>query len=73
MMTINRVVNEEYSVFYDSAEIYSIANGVKGVPSEYINETGNGVTDECIKYLAPLILGEISSEYENGLPKHFVI
>ena len=73
MMTINRVDTEKYSVFYDSAEIYSIANGVKGVPLEYINKNKNGVTEECVKYLAPLILGEITPEFENGLPKHFII
>ena len=73
MMTINRADTEKYSVFYDSAEIYSIANGVKGVPLEYINKNKNGVTEECIKYLAPLILGEITPEFENGLPKHFII
>lgn len=73
MMTINRENCEEYSVYYDSAEIFSIANGVKTVPSKFINNDGNNVTEECIKYLAPLIVGEIIPEYENGLPKHFII
>ena len=73
MMTINRSLGEEYSVYFDSADISGIANGVKGVPREYINSAGNGITDECIKYLAPLILGEVSPVYECGLPKHFII
>ncbi|MBR5144817.1 MAG: 6-phosphofructokinase [Clostridia bacterium] len=73
MMTINREAGETYSVYYDSADISGIANGVKSVPREFINSDGNGVTDECIKYLAPLIVGEVYPEYENGIPKHFVI
>lgn len=73
MMTINRVKSDNYSVYYDSADISGIANGVKGVPTEYINSDGNGITDECVKYLAPLILGEVQPVYENGLPKHIVI
>ena len=73
MMTINRKDSEEYAVYYDSANIYDIANGVRGVPLEFINNEGNGVTDECVKYLAPLIIGEVHLEYENGLPKHFVL
>ncbi len=73
MMTINRADGDEYSVYYDSADISGIANGVKGVPAEFINAEHNGITDECVKYLAPLILGEVHPTYENGLPKHFVI
>ena len=73
MMTINRENCEEYKVYYDTADISGIANGVKGVPHKYINDLGNGITDECINYLAPLIFGEVTPEYENGLPKHIII
>ncbi len=73
MMTINRAEGNSYSVYYGSADIAGIANGVKGVPAEYINEACNGLTVECINYLAPLILGEVNPVYENGLPKHVVI
>ena len=73
MMTINREACDSYSVYYDSADIGGIANGVKQVPSEYINADGNGITDECVNYLAPLIMGEVYPTYENGLPKHIVI
>ena len=73
MMTINRSRSDDYSVFYDSADIATIANGVKGVPREFINDSKNGVTDACVSYLAPLIEGERFPEYENGLPQHFII
>ena len=73
MMTINRAEAEDYSVCYGSADISGIANGVKSVPPTFINAAGNGITDECIAYLAPLILGEVYPEYENGMPKHIII
>ena len=73
MMTIDRFPGDEYYVGFGSADISAIANAVKHVPDEYINDSGNGVTDECIKYLAPLIVGETTPEYENGLPKHIVL
>ncbi len=73
MMTINREEKSDYSVFFDCADITNIANGVKKVPAHFINEKGNGVTAECVNYLAPLIIGEVTPEYENGLPKHIII
>lgn len=73
MMTIDRLPGEEYAVSFGSANIAEIANEVKRVPREYINADGNGITDECINYLAPLIRGEVKIEYENGLPKHIVL
>lgn len=73
MMTINRVMGTEYSVTIGSENIANIANAVKRVPDEYINSEANGVTEECIAYLKPLILGEIKNIYENGLPKHIII
>ena len=70
MMTIQRKDGAEYASCYDSADISGIANAVRGVPLDYINERGNGVTDECISYLAPLISGEVFPVYEAGMPKH---
>lgn len=73
MMTINRGAGEEYSSYFDSADIAGIANGVKQVPREFITPEGNQITDECKKYIAPLIMGERFPEYENGLPKHIIL
>ncbi len=73
MMTISRKDEAEYSVIYGNADISEIANAVKSVPKEYINAEGNGVTAECLDYLAPLIVGEVFPKYENGMPVHIVI
>ena len=73
MATIERAAGDEYSVSFGFADISGIANAVRGVPDEYINEAGNGITEAGIRYLAPLIVGEVAVEYENGMPKHIVL
>lgn len=52
--------------------VADIANRIKFVPREFINERGNGVTDACLQYIRPLILGEAKPPYEDGLPKQFI-
>ncbi len=73
MMTIERVSTEPYAVEISHRDIGEIANKVKSVPSHFINERGNHITDECARYLLPLIQGELDVKYENGIPKHIVI
>ncbi|MBQ9069802.1 MAG: 6-phosphofructokinase [Clostridia bacterium] len=73
MATIERSAEKEYSVSYGMADIRTIANEIKTVPMDYINEAGNGVTEKCLEYLRPLIVGETAVKYENGLPKHVII
>lgn len=71
MMAIIRDGGADYSVHYEALEVAGIANQVRSVPLDMINEAGNYVTDDCIRYLAPLIAGEVALEYENGLPRVF--
>ncbi len=73
MMTIERVSTEPYAVEISHRDVSEIANKVKHVPNEFINERGNSVTDECARYLLPLIQGELDVKYENGIPKHIII
>jgi 6-phosphofructokinase 1 len=63
--------NEPYSSVYGHMDIDLIANRTKFVPKHYINERGNHVTDECLRYILPLIEGECYPEYKNGLPVFF--
>ena len=73
MATIERVSDEPYSVRFGTADISNIANAVRGVPEKYINDEGNGITEAGLRYLAPLIVGECSPEYEAGMPKHLIL
>ena len=73
MMTLVRDSSEGYKISVGCADINGIANEIRTVPDEFINAEGNGITEAGLSYLAPLILGEVKPEYENGLPKHLVI
>ncbi len=46
-----------------------VANFEKKVPRKWINEAGNGVKQEFIDYVLPLIQGETDAPKENGLPR----
>ncbi len=63
----------DYDISFEAFDIAKIANQVRSVPREFINEAGNNVTEECLRYILPLIQGEPVIRYENGLPVHFVI
>ena len=71
MMVFVRGKGDAYEIGVDSSDITGIANVIRKVPREYINERGIGVTPACLSYIAPLILGEPTLVYEGGLPKHF--
>ena len=73
MAAFVREPGEKYSVSFKTADIGKVANAVRSLPRNFINARGNYVTDECIKYIEPLILGESDVVYECGLPKHFEI
>ena len=61
----------EYSVSIDFVPAENVANTIIYVPETFINKEGNGITEEGIKYLLPLIKGEIEIKYEHGVPVHF--
>lgn len=73
MMTTDRVSTDPYISEVGMADVQDIANQTRHVPAEYINERGNHVTDECCRYLQPLIMGERQPKYEGGLPVHVII
>jgi len=70
MACIRRTSAKPYRFEIDFVDIEQIANQVKKVPDEWINEAGNDVTQEMIDYLLPLIQGELPCTYKNGVPVH---
>ena len=73
MISMIRNKADEYGITYESMDISNIANAVKTVPSEFITPEGNNVTDECLRYLYPLIQGETFIRFKGGLPEHLVL
>ena len=69
MVSVARNTNP-YSVDFSTVDVKDVANKVKTIPLNYINEKGNYVTNECIDYILPLIKGEVKLNYVNGIPHH---
>ena len=73
MSSLTRVSDAPYTVEYSGVDIREVANKEKKIPVEWINEAGNGVKEELITYLTPLVQGEVSSIYEDGMPSYIVL
>ena len=64
------MVDGKYSCKYVLLPLSSVANFEKKVPLEWINAEQNGLTDEFIEYVLPLIQGEPELPKENSLPRY---
>lgn len=72
LTAFRRISDNPYFSECVPVNIESVANLEKTVPSAWINERGNDITEDFIRYASPLISGEVDMEYENGLPKMLV-
>ena len=60
----------KYSCAYRLLPLESVANYEKKVPLEWINEQHNGLKEEFISYVLPLIQGEANVPKEDSLPRY---
>lgn len=73
MASIKRISNDPYQWVIEPTDVTNVANQAKSVPAEWITNNKNDVTAEMEAYLRPLIIGEISLQYRNGLPLYLPI
>lgn len=73
MVVIDRLSDDPYMSTAGIYDVHRIANNEKCVPREWINKEGNGVTEEFIDYVKPLIQGDYQPFMVNGLPQHLVL
>jgi 6-phosphofructokinase 1 len=53
----------------ETAPLKNIANVEKTLPKKFISISGFEITAAGKKYLSPLIQGEASTKYKNGIPE----
>lgn len=70
MPTIVRTSDNPYSWEIGVANLADVANVEKKMPDNYISADGFGITEDCRRYLQPLIMGEDPPPYKNGLPQY---
>ena len=73
MAVIDRVSDDPYQSATGVYDVHRIANDEKVVPRNWINEEGDGVTEEFIEYVRPLIQGHYNPMMVDGLPRHLVM
>ena len=61
-----------YACKTDVADVMKIANQEKCVPIEWIDTVNAYMLPSFIEYARPLIQGELTPYYENGLPTHLL-
>ena len=68
MVVIVRVSDDPYQSTTDVNDVHRIA-----VPREWINKTGDYVTEEFLDYVRPLIQGQYTPMMVEGLPRHLTM
>jgi 6-phosphofructokinase len=73
MPAIIRTSDAPYQYRIDHAELKDVANVEKYMPLDFITQDGFGITEQCKRYLRPLIAGEDYPRYEGGLPVYVTL
>jgi len=68
MVTLLRGEAEHYTVETGLAPLAEIANGIKKLPREWINEDLVSMNFQFLRYAQPLIQGEVAIPHDNGVP-----
>jgi ATP-dependent phosphofructokinase / diphosphate-dependent phosphofructokinase len=68
MVTLVRGETDHYTCETGLAPLSEIANGVKKLPREWINEDNISMNFQFLRYAQPLIQGEVSLPHDAGVP-----
>ena len=70
MCALKRLHNHPYLCVSEMVDVQQVANLEKKVPLDWITPDGTYVTKEFLHYARPLIQGEMSPIFVNGVPMH---
>lgn len=70
MPAIRRLADHPYRWDIVEAPLDQVANVERKMPAEFITADGFGITDAARRYLAPLIAGEDTPPFRDGLPDY---
>ncbi len=70
MPAIIRAADDPYRWEIGQAPLDQVANVEKQMPKAFISREGYGITEECRRYLVPLIEGEDYPPYSRGIPNY---
>ena len=70
MVVFVRTSDDPYQANTEVKDVHKIANEERLVPRNWVNEEGTYVTDEFIRYVRPLIRGDVPPIMVDGIPRH---
>lgn len=70
MVTLIRGDGDTYTCETGLASLAEVGANLKKLPREWINEDGVSMNFQFFRYATPLIQGEVSVPYDNGLPAY---
>jgi 6-phosphofructokinase 1 len=68
MVTLMRGDGDHYTTETGLAPLSEVANSVKKLPREWINEDGVSMNFQFLRYAQPLIQGEVVIPHDTGVP-----
>jgi len=68
MVTLVRGDTEHYTTETGLAPLSEVANAIKKLPREWINEDGVSMNFQFLRYAQPLMQGEVTVPYDAGAP-----
>ena len=73
MITFERLSNDPYKIEISMCDAEQVANIEKKIPDNWIDKKKGYVAQECINYIKPLIIGELSPYMVEGMPLHLYL
>ena len=73
MIAFKRISSEPYQITTEPHDIHEVANLEKKVPVEWINDEWTDMMPDFHRYARPLIQGELTPMYIDGLPRHIYL
>jgi 6-phosphofructokinase 1 len=70
MVTLVRGDSDHYTCETGLSPLVDVANNVKRIPKEWINEDGVSMNFQFHRYAQPLIQGEVAVPFDAGLPAY---
>lgn len=70
MSSLRRVNKDTYEVEYYSVDVSLVANRIKYVPREFLNEKGTNLSKIGVDYFSPLIKGDVCVPKVDGIHRY---
>ena len=73
MVALQRIPSHTYECKTWLVPLKDVCNKVKRVPADWMSKEGNHINDKMLKYVEPLIVGEVNTFNDKGLLSYYEI